>query len=402
MKNHLTQEIIEIFDIFQNNGAELFLVGGSVRDLLMGKRPSDFDFTTNLFPEETKELLKEAKIVDIGKKFGTLLIFYKGISLEITPYRKESEYDHRRPKKVSFGISLREDLERRDFTFNALAWNPKTGLLDYFQGKEDLEKKIIRAIGDPSQRFHEDALRMLRALRFAAQYDFSIEWKTFLAICHYHKDLKYISKERILEEFHKILISEHPHKGILLLKETGILKFIFPQSKVEFEHKLFPNKDLTLQLTLLLSSIHQDLSFSKQFLQDYPYSREIKKDILFLLENRELELNPQPYFLRKLLSSYGKSAILRLLQYRGYLGEDLELIQESLEKVLAENPPLQISDLVLDGRDLIEQGFPKGPKMGYVLKELLDVVLKDPKMNDREKLLGMIDQLPTGGYNEYR
>lgn len=397
MENLMPQEVLELFDLYNENNFKLYLVGGSLRDLLSERQIMDYDFTTDALPSETKSILKEAKIIDIGKEFGTLKIFYKGFEFEITPFRKESEYDHRKPGKVSFGIRLKEDLERRDFTINALAWSPRENMVDYFNGKEDLDRKIIRAIGDPKKRFKEDVLRLLRGVRFAAKEGFSFEKNTFLAIKEMSGDLKYISRERILEEFTKIITGENPAKGIRLLEETDILKFLFPRSSKLKRYTFNHPEDLSLQLTLLLEALYKDVQLQKEHLYRYPYPKELRRQVLFLLEHKRDVLLDQPYFIRKNRAEFGNENMERLIRFKENTGENLSLYKKSLQDVLKEKPCLSIKNLAVSGKDLINIGIPPGPLIGKSLEFLFDEVLKDPSKNKKEILLRLVTTPP---YNQ--
>lgn len=207
----LPKDVAYILGKLKDHGFEAFIVGGSVRDALLGKKPVDWDVTTNAHPEEIKRIFK--KTVDTGIAHGTVSVLLKGRPYEITTYRKDGRYlDHRHPEKVSFKASLKDDLKRRDFTINAMAYSPDMGLLDLFGGVSDLSSSIIRAVGIPDERFTEDALRMLRAARFAAQLDFDIEEKTKKSIKDHAGDLSFISKERIYTELSKLICSPHIEK----------------------------------------------------------------------------------------------------------------------------------------------------------------------------------------------
>ena len=209
MNLQITLKVKKILDVLETAGYEAYAVGGCVRDSLLGRTPDYWDITTQAAPEKVKELF--ARTVDTGLAHGTVTVLLSGEGFEVTTYRIDGEYeDGRHPKEVIFTASLKEDLKRRDFTINAMAYNPKTGIVDYFHGKEDLENKIIRCVGDPIERFTEDALRILRAVRFSAQLGFSIEEQTKKALRVIAPNLKLVSAERIQVELVKLLISPHP------------------------------------------------------------------------------------------------------------------------------------------------------------------------------------------------
>lgn len=228
MNINIPKNVKFIIDTYYNNNYEAFMVGGCVRDSLLGLKPKDFDITTSALPEITENLF--TKTIPTGIKHGTVTVVIDKENFEVTTYRTEGNYiDNRRPEKVEFVKDLKEDLSRRDFTINAFAYNDKEGLIDYFNGIDDLKNKVIRAVGDPNKRFNEDALRMLRAIRFSAQLGFSIESKTYDAIKDNVQLIKNISNERIRDELCKILLSDNPCEGIETLRETNMLSIILPE-----------------------------------------------------------------------------------------------------------------------------------------------------------------------------
>lgn len=386
------KEITKLFLLYKKQNKKIYLVGGCLRDLLLGKDISDYDFATDALPEESKRILHEAHIIDIGKKFGTLKVFLHDFEFEITPFRKESDYDHRKPGTVSFGADLKEDLKRRDFTINALAWSPEENIIDYFNGKKDLEEKTIRAIGNPKERFEEDALRILRAIRFGTMKGFDIEKSTIDAVKKQYTDLQYISKERILDELTKIMTGEDPVKGMELLEETGIMEFIFPYHN-KGNYSLLKSKDIIIQTAILLHEIYGDRTLQKKHLSDYPYSKETRRKVLFLLENKDLPLLTDPYEIRKNIAKSGTENIFKLLDFKEMLDLDIQNYRNALDKDLKENPCLSIKDLAVDGKDLIRENIPKGPLLGKYLELLLEEVLKNPSYNTKEKLLEILGTL---------
>ena len=216
----LPKNVNKIIHVLEENGFEAYAVGGCIRDSLLGRTPNDWDITTSALPEQVKALFK--KTIDTGIQHGTVTILLDKEGYEVTTYRLDGEYeDSRHPKEVTFTALLSEDLKRRDFTINAMAYNEKEGLVDLFGGQKDMEEKVIRCVGDPLERFTEDALRILRAIRFAAQLGFSIAGETYGAIREIAPNLKNVSKERIQVELTKMLTSAHPEK-IAMAEDTGI------------------------------------------------------------------------------------------------------------------------------------------------------------------------------------
>jgi tRNA nucleotidyltransferase/poly(A) polymerase len=236
----IPQEVIEIFTAFRQGGWEIFLVGGAVRDLLLKGSFIEADFTTNATPEEIQKIFPKSFYDNVFGTVGLIIKTKKGeVKYEITTYRSEKGYsDKRRPDQVFWGNSLEEDLKRRDFTINAMAIGPKDNdleLIDLFNGLDDLKNKTIKAVGNPNERFSEDALRMLRAVRFASQLGFTIEENTFAAISKNASLLKYISAERIRDELLKILATDFPTEGITLLKTSSLLSHIIPELEKGYE-----------------------------------------------------------------------------------------------------------------------------------------------------------------------
>ena len=224
---HLPEKVVKIIERLEDAGFEAYAVGGCVRDFLMGREPKDYDITTNALPKEIKQIFR--RTIDTGIAHGTVTVMMGKDSFEVTTYRIDGKYsDGRHPDSVEFTLSLEEDLKRRDFTINAMAYNPKTGLVDLMGGREDLKNRIIRTAGDPYRRFGEDALRILRAFRFSAQLDFSIDKDTLTAASDLKDKLSVISAERIMDELTKLLVSPHP-EGLLSLYEAGITKAFLPE-----------------------------------------------------------------------------------------------------------------------------------------------------------------------------
>ncbi|NLC04057.1 MAG: CCA tRNA nucleotidyltransferase, partial [Tissierellia bacterium] len=222
--------VLRIIKKLENHGYEAFLVGGCLRDIMLGKEPTDFDITTNALPDNIEEMFSDFRTVNIGKEFGTIIVVQEEGNIEITTYRIESEYrDGRRPSKVLFSNNIIEDLSRRDFTINSMAYNKNIGIIDPYNGREDLDEKIIRSVGNPKLRFKEDHLRILRGIRFATELEFQIEEETFQAMKEESQSLKNISIERIYNEFIKILLSNIPSRGINLMLDMGILNLIIPE-----------------------------------------------------------------------------------------------------------------------------------------------------------------------------
>ena len=445
----LPEAIKNIFSIFKKNGFEIYLVGGAVRDFLLGKNPKNFDFTTNATPEKIQSLFPNSFY---NNNYGTVSIpvEMEGLSslkktiVEITPFRKEKDYtDFRHPEKIEWAKTLEEDLARRDFTINAIAYDGKK-IIDSYQGQKDLKEKIIRCVGDPDKRFSEDALRLLRAIRFASQFGFLIEEKTREAIVKNNYLINKISWERIRDEFLRILKSDHPAEGVLFLRNTGLLKYILPELDVCFSipqkspkrHHIY---DVGTHLVMSLKYCHSkdeitrfatlihDIGKAKTFKKDEKtgmitfYNHEIVGKKLaekiaerFKLSSKQKEklvrLVAYHQFtvselqtdkaIRRFIRNVGKEYLLDMLDLRvaDRLGSGakatswrLELFKKRLIKVQKE--PFKITDLKVNGYDVMRiLEIKPGPKVGEVLKYLFEKVVEKKLKNEREVLLKEIEK----------
>jgi len=422
-------------------GFEAFIVGGCVRDYLMGKEPKDWDITTNARPEQILKIFKEAKYKNI---FGTVILPIKKNDklitvLEITTYRSEQGYsDRRHPDKIKFEDKLEKDLERRDFTINALALdiNGKEKIIDLFGGQKDIKAKIIRAVGEPSDRFKEDALRMLRAVRFSAQLGFSLEPKTKRAIIKLAGSLKFVSQERIRDELIKILASDRPAEGIYLLKDCKLLQYIIPELErgvtvkqdrhhiyPVFKHNVLalkhcPSKEWPVRLAALLHDVakpktkkiinnvatfynHEYLGAKmvEKIMKRLKFSKEETERVVNLVKNHMFYYNVGEVTaasVRRLIVKVGKENLRDLIDLRvaDRLGSGtpkampykLRHLQYMLEKV--QHDPVSVKMLKINGDDLIKKlKLTPGPKIGAILDVLLSEVIEEPKLNNRELLL---------------
>lgn len=440
----LPREIIEIIRKLQSADFEAYAVGGCTRDFLLGKEPTDWDITTNAKPEEIQKIFPRNFY---NNKFGTVTVqtetenpTFKNI--EITTYRIEMEYsDKRHPDEIKFTSRLEEDLGRRDFTINAMAMapNPRSEnyeIIDYFKGMDDLKNKIIRAVGDANERFNEDALRMLRAVRFAVQLDFTIEDKTFAAIKKNSKLLEKISKERIRDEFIKMILSRSPDKAILMLKDTLLLEHVIPellhgigvkQNKHHvynvFEHgvlslKYCPSPKLEIRLAALLHDVakpavkkgegynatfynhdHLGAKFAKKFLKRLCFSNEIIDKVYTLIYNHMFYYDNDVVSeagVRRLIKRVGKENLRDLIELRiaDRLGSGvpkakpyrLRHFEYMLEKV--QHDPISVKMLKINGEDLMQTlQVPPGPIIGAILDALLAEVIENPILNEKKYLL---------------
>jgi tRNA nucleotidyltransferase (CCA-adding enzyme) len=434
MKIELNSNVSYILEILNKNGFEAFIVGGCVRDSLLKRSLKDWDITTSALPEETIKLFE--KTIPTGIKHGTVTIVLNRENYEVTTYRIDGEYsDNRHPDEVVFTRSLKEDLSRRDFTINALAYNETDGLIDMFNGMEDLKNKTIRCVGDPHKRFNEDALRMLRAIRFACQLQFGIEDATYRAINDNYTLLKNVSSERIRDELTRILLSPVPSKGIRMLQETKLLKFIIPElnesvgfdqrnphhDKNVFDHimAVLDNsiENLSVRLGALLHDIGKPRTFtidkkgighfyghnivsaemSEVILKRLRYDNAtIKKVLIIITEHMSAYNNMKNKTLKKFINRVGVENLndlfeLQIADSKGHKANaDYSPIikrREDVNKILENGEPFTVSHLKISGDDLIKLGYKPGKEIGFILKELLEKVMERPDLNTRDKLL---------------
>ena len=424
----------EILSRLYRAGYEAYVVGGCVRDSVMGRTPGDWDITTSARPEEVKRLFRHT--VDTGLKHGTVTVVRGDGAYEVTTYRIDGTYtDGRHPDGVTFTASLLEDLKRRDFTINAMAYNPEIGLVDEFDGVADLHLGMIRAVGDPHQRFEEDALRMMRALRFAAQLGFVIDADTRDAIADLAPNLQMVSAERIRAELDKILVSEHP--GILRdAYELGLTKVFLPEldacmtcvqntphhAYTVGEHILRSveniRADRVLRLTMLLHDIgkpdrrttdaddadhfygHQErgAEMADDILRRLKYDNDTRGTVVKLISWHDEDLGETPAQIRRSIAQVGTDLWPLLMEVRtadilaqsGYQRDQKKarIVQWSRTygDILAAGDCLALKDLAYTGSDLIAAGMSPGTELGAVLNRMLDDVLGDPSHNTKEYL----------------
>lgn len=407
-----------ILDTLKEYGYEAYLVGGCVRDWLLDRKQKDWDICTNATPEQVKDVFKEMEgfsFVDTGLKHGTITLFFPDkTGYEITTFRIDKEYTDNRHCEVEFTSNLKEDLARRDFTINALAYNYETGVKDYFNGQEDLNNGIIRCVGNPDERFNEDALRILRALRFKTQLDFEIEEETEKSLIRNAYLLENISKERIKDELTKILMcSENCYKTINKYFDI-FKKYVFHTDKLtklknneEFLEEFVFNdrimlayllKDLTVEETLSVLKYEQGLHYDNNTISTI---RHIK-----LYANPDIikeDEKAQKYYLKKLINVVGND-IYDILSYILYVTEDEEAESKlySLYCKVKHTECCKISDLVINGNELKKFNF-QGIEIGYVLNKIFDEVIKENINNNIHSIIHFIrenyDELKKGVYH---
>lgn len=419
-------------------GHEAYIVGGCVRDSLLGREPGDWDITTSALPEQVKGLFR--RTIDTGIQHGTVTVMDGNEGYEVTTYRLDGDYeDGRHPASVTFTRSLIEDLKRRDFTINAMAYNETAGLVDVFDGIGDLRQGVIRCVGEPAERFGEDALRILRAVRFSAQLSFQIEEHTKKAIERLAPTLEKISCERIQTELNKLLLSQNPGY-FRLLYETGITHIIMPEFDVLMElpqhnpyhcytvgeHTLRAVEAappvLALRLTMLLHDVAKGWTgstdekgcdhfyghaaegamWAERFLRGLKYDNHTIERVTALVKWHDYRFAPVKKSVRRLMSAMGPELFSDFLQvYRAdtmakseYAKEkilpQLETAKELAREILAEDECLTLKQLAVKGSDLIAMGMRPGPQMGKELKRLLELVLEQPERNTREYLMNQL------------
>lgn len=389
----LPQDVLYIIKTLNQAGHQAYIVGGCVRDTILHTQPKDWDITTSAKPEETKKLFSHT--FDTGIQHGTITVVLNHTNYEVTTYRIEGEYeDCRHPSGVTFTNNLQEDLLRRDFTMNAIAYHPEEGYLDFFHGMEDIQSKTIRGVGVPALRFQEDALRMLRCVRFAAQLGFDVEEETYQALCENKELIKKISVERIHDEMDKLWLCPHEDK-MPLLWQSGLLTEIDEQLAnrlMQREHGLLEElkkapKESVLRWTIVL----QDYSpqEAKAFLKKLKFDNDSLKTICLLLENINQALPTQGYPLRGLISKLGLEAVDQLITLQEILRPTAPSLQtaQCLDKIIADGDCLTLKELAVDGQMLMEIGVPKGKELGKLLSLLLDFVHQNPERNQKNILL---------------
>lgn len=434
MTIQLPEDVKKIIEIIEKAGYEAYAVGGCVRDSLLLRNPNDWDITTSAKPEKVKELFK--KTIDTGIEHGTVTVMMHHVGYEVTTYRIDGEYeDARHPKNVTFTSNLIEDLKRRDFTINAMAYNDRSGIVDAFDGISDLEKGIIRAVGNPRERFDEDALRMMRAVRFSAQLGYSIEEDTKKAIQELSINLQKISAERIQVELVKLVSSDHPEK-MRDLYETGITAVILPEFDKAMvtaqnnphhcytvgEHIIqsmaASDADKNIRLAMLYHDIgkpaclttdekgidhfygHPEISgqICKASLRKLKFDNDTIHTVVQLVTHHDYQILPEKKYVRRAMNRIGKDIFPLLLKVkqadlhaqstyqREEKQEKLDEICALYKEIVQENECVDLKGLAVTGSDLIAWGMKPGRELGEMLSQLLAIVIDDPGKNQKEAL----------------
>lgn len=431
-------DALHIIDVLHSAGEEAYIVGGCVRDLLLGLTPYDWDITTSATPEKVKSLFR--RTIDTGIEHGTVTVMMDKIGYEVTTYRVDGEYeDYRRPKEVVFSRNLSEDLLRRDFTINAMAYNPYEGLVDPYGGLQDLESKLIRCVGNAMDRFNEDALRMLRAIRFSAKLGFVIESNTYQAIQKLASLIVHVSVERIQVELTKTLLSNEPEK-IRELVNCGLIDFIFPEfhpiigleqknpyhrksvDEHTYETLNYVRPESRLRWTMYLHDVgkgyvkstdsqgvdhfygHQKISseIANKFLKKMHFDNKTIEGVTKLVLVHDERINADERSVRRAMSRIGVDFFEDFLEIKeaDIKGQSFEYIESNLAyiseirniytKICFEKQCLSIKDLAVNGRDIIALGFENGKIIGDLLNELLEYVLEEPSRNTLSELKSQV------------
>lgn len=440
----LPGQVADIIHTLQRAGFEAYAVGGCVRDSILGREPDDWDITTSAKPEQVKALF--GRTVDTGIKHGTVTVLKDRTGYEVTTYRIDGEYeDGRHPKDVVFTASLEEDLKRRDFTINAMAYNEEQGLVDLFDGIGDIERKVLRCVGDPAERFREDALRMMRAVRFSAQLGYEIEERTKDAMAKLAGTLEKISAERIATELVKLLVSDHPEK-LRTCWETGMTAVFFPEFDRMMEtgqnnpHHCYSvgehtirslmevRADRVLRLAMLLHDsgkpvtkttdeagidhfhghVQESARIAKRLLRRLKFDNDTTDRVVRLVSAHDVWILPDAKHMRRAMNRLGEDLFPELFEVKEadmkaqslYERKEKENLLSQLrqiyEEVKAAGACVTLKDLAVNGSDLIAAGMKPGKELGVVLKALLEEVLEDPSCNERDRLLKRAKELSAG------
>ena len=435
MEIFIPQFVRTALDRLNECGYEGYIVGGCVRDSLLGKKPHDYDVCTNCTPDKMLEVFANFRTIETGLKHGTLTVLIEGEPVEITCYRSDGEYiGHRKPAQVTFESSLEEDLKRRDFTVNAMAYSPKEGLIDLYGGQGDLEKGIIKCVGEPEKRFDEDALRILRGLRFSSCLGFEIEEKTSKAILGQRELLESISAERITAELKKLLCGKGTRK--ILLDYREVIAVFIPELRESFDFRqnnphhfldVYGHICLSVEnvrpqwqmrLTMLLHDIgkplakttddngvdhfkgHQKISadLAAPILKRFKISNELYDRVMLIIPIHDIHIGTKKKNIKKWLNRLGEQGVRDLIEVKraDKLGQNPKMTGEELQnlvtteslvdEIIANAEPYSVKDLKINGFDLINLGF-KGKEIGNILSAVLEMVIDGKIENEKNILL---------------
>lgn len=444
MKIEMPHQVETAIDMLFKSGFEAYIVGGCVRDALMGRKPSDWDITTSATPDDICTVFKDYKTILTGAKHGTVTVIIEHFHIEITTFRTDGKYsDNRHPDFVSFAKTLKEDLSRRDFTMNALAYNHESGIIDYFGGISDIENMTLRCVGDPDKRFNEDALRIMRGIRFASVLSLTMDEETRISIHKNRELLKNIAAERIQMEFNKLLLGDyvekilHEYKDIIAVFIPEIVPtFDFDQRNYHHIYDVWGHivcgvasspKLIYVRLSMFFHDIAkpQCLKFDSRnighfaghpqmgkeiattVLKRLKYDSKTIKIVSFLVLYHDTAMPPQKAEIKKWLMQYGKTLTQLLLEVK--IADNLaknrnfprRLIEAKegravLRKIVKNNECYSLEQLQIDGSDLISAGFEEDKNIGVILKNLLSAVIEEKCENEKDKLLALAKTIGEG------
>ncbi len=381
----LPEGVVNILEKLNKNGFEGYVVGGCVRDYIMGKTPHDYDIATSALPGDVKKIFSHT--VDTGIKHGTVTVIEKKKHYELTTYRIDGKYsDNRHPDEVIFTDRLSGDLSRRDFTANAIAYNPQKGYVDLFGGREDIKNKIIRGVGDPEGRFREDALRMMRAVRFSAQLDFDIEKNTLDALFKNSELIKNISIERIREELFKLILSDHAERLEILI-DSGMTKYFLPETeagKTDYSVLSALSRDIRLRLAYILKDAGSKKA--NEITKRLKWDNKSIRDVTALVRLKNMDIDSL-YAMRR-LKNLAEDITPLVLELKSAI-EDSSLDEYMEMYASVKNDCTALKALAIDGDDLAESGF-KGQEIGAGLNSALDYVMKYPERNNKKELMDYV------------
>lgn len=428
----LPKKVVYIIGLLEDAGYEAYAVGGAVRDSIMGITANDWDITTSALPEEVKAVFADFDVIETGIKHGTVTVLIDGEPFEITTYRVESQYsDHRHPDFVDFSRNLKDDLRRRDFTMNAIAFSP-SGFIDPFGGQEDIKNRIIRCVGNADERFDEDALRILRAARFSSVLGFEIDGSTRTAMSKSKAFLRGISAERVFTELKKLLCGQNVFAVLDGCRDV-VFEVIpelcacdgFDQRTPHHVHDVYGHIirsveavrcDVTLRLAMLLHDVakpncfflgddkkghfygHHKLSAeaARTILRRLKCDNDTLDDVVFLIENHMTELRPEKKLVKRRLGRMGERRLRMLVEVQKAdtigcgTGENMDKLfeyEKLIDEVVEEGLCFSLKSLAVNGRDIIDEGIAQGAQIGKVLDYLLECVIEEKVENSREKLI---------------
>ena len=434
----LSKKVTLAMEKLEDAGFEAYLVGGSLRDILMGREVHDFDITSSAKPEEVMEVFSDFKVIPTGLKHGTVTVLVEDEPLEITTFRSESGYsDGRHPDSVSFAKSVEDDLGRRDFTMNAMACRINGELFDLFGGQKDIADKLVRTVGNAKERFSEDGLRILRAIRFAAVLGFEVETDTKDAIHQMGYMIEKVSEERIVSEFNKIMLSKKP--STYLREYKDIICIFIPELEAcigfdqknhhhvydVFEHTLRVVDNMPPKLSLRLAALFHDISkpfcfeigsdgeghfyghasksseMAENILRRLKYDNVTITDVCQLVKYHDHQIENSDKIIKRMLRRLGEKGFFDLLDLKRadnlgqseefrYRQDILQELENSARRILDEKACFSIKDMAINGSDLIKLGMVQGPEIGEVLEMLLDRVISGEIKNDRQELIACL------------